>query len=218
MESAVASDVGDDLKDFSDQLTRIRGVLSATVVRDPDLSVALIATRDRGAKEIARDVQSLAAAGFGLSIDHRSISIEQQGAEQELARDQGSNPRPVITWINVSSERRGGRIDVGLRWMGKETTGGASFPSSTGRAARAVAAAHAIAKALEPRLNERGHKLTVEVSHPVIVGGREWMLVSGVYDDGGGGRPMLGAALVEDDSVTAAARALLDGVNRNLTR
>lgn len=218
-ETVVASDISNDLKDFEQQLARIRGVLSAATTRSPELGVTLVATRERGAKEIVRDVQSLAAAGFGFSIDHRSISIEWDDQQEKTAPEaKGTVARPLIAWINVSSEPRGGRVDVGLRWMGKETTGGSTFPLSTGRAARGLAAANAVANALKPRLIERGHKLVLETSQEIMIAGRLWMLVAGVYDDGSGGRPMLGSALVEDDSATAAARALLDGVNRSLTR
>jgi len=214
----MASSVADDLERFSDQVSRIRGVISASIQKDPEVSVELIATRERGAKEIARDVQSLAAAGFGLSIDHRAISIEWDDNGREIPREPMPHERPVLRWINVSSEIGGGRVDVGLQWGGKETTGGSSFPLSPGRSLRGLAGAQAVAKALEPGLDKRGHKLTVEVTQFVIVAGRQWVLVSGVYDDGSGGRPMLGSALLEDDSVATSARALLDGLNRCLTR
>jgi len=215
----MAPGVADDLDRFSDQVSRIRGVVSATVQKDPEVSVELIATRERGAKEIARDVQSLAAAGFGLSIDHRSITIEwEDGGNGEPPRNPVLLGRPVIRWINVSSETGGGRVDVGLQWQGKETTGGATFPLSPGRSQRGLAGAQALANALEPALKAQGRKLTIEVTQLITVAGRQWILVSGVFDDGKAVYPLLGTALVDDDSVTAAARALLDALNRSLTR
>ncbi len=219
MEPAEAPEITHGLEGFSDQVSKIRGVLSASVREDPEVSVELIASRDRGAKEIVRDVQSLAAAGFGLSIDHRAITIEwDSNSERGESRVESANGRPVMRWINVSSDLRGGRVDVGLLSGGKETTGGATFPPSASGSVRALAAARATAKALEPTLNERDHKLAIEGCQAIAVAGRRWILVSAVYDDGEGGRPLLGAALLEDDPVGAGARALLDGLNRSVTR
>ena len=203
----------EELDDFARNLKRIRGVIAGTVTADPEPRVRIVATEQRPAKEIVRDVQSLAAAGYRLSIDHRSITVTSNEADIDAAR----TARPVIAWINVTSELRSIRVDIGLRWAEKETTGGAVATSSV-PAARMRAAVEATATALTPILDSRGARLSIESVQPSNLGGRESVIVAALLDDDGGSHPVLGAVYANDDPITSGARALLDAVNRHLVR
>jgi hypothetical protein len=61
-------------------------------------------------------------------------------------------------------------------------------------------------------------RATIEVDAVAIhrMGPHDWMLVQATYYEAGGATPLLGSAQVHDDVATAAARGLLDAVNRKL--
>lgn len=202
----------EESEDFAENVRRIRGVLAASVTADPEIRVRVVSDEDRPAKEIVRDIQSLAAAGYRMSIDHRAVSVTSTAV-----LDEDRSTRPVISWVNVTSEQRSTRVDIGLQWAERETTGGAVALSSE-RSARIRAAAEAAAVALGPILDSRGTRLSVEAVQPFTLGGREWVVVAGLLEGDGESLPILGAAFAADDPVASGARALLDAVNRHLVR
>jgi hypothetical protein len=175
---------------------------------------------NKSAKQVVRDVQSLAAAAYGLSIDHRIVSVVQTGEEmpQEAAPAQIIEPQParvVLNWLMQASQGDSGRIDVGLRWAFGETAGGAQAASSQ-REARARAAAEACVQALDAAL--RPQQISVEVDSLVLtqIGSTEAVLVKVLFREKGTATPLLGAAQIEDDVASATARALLHALNRKL--
>ena len=59
-------------------LSRLRGILSARVVRDERgeiQEVHVLADEGRHPKQISRDIESALFSEFGIRIDHRKISI-----------------------------------------------------------------------------------------------------------------------------------------------
>lgn len=75
------------LQRLQEELQRIPAVQSARVIgNDQPSEIHIVATGERSAKQLVRDVQSLSAAGFGMTIDHRIVSIVQL----EDRRDGGS--------------------------------------------------------------------------------------------------------------------------------
>src|SRR5918992_2026340 len=66
------------LRNLEADLARVAGVSSARVVGDETpREIHVVATAERPPKQLVRDVQSLAAARFGISIDHRIVSVVQ---------------------------------------------------------------------------------------------------------------------------------------------
>jgi hypothetical protein len=66
--------------DLEEALSRIQGVTAASVTTLADgqpTEIHVLASPDRHAKQIVRDVQSLAMAQFGLDLDHRIVSVVQ---------------------------------------------------------------------------------------------------------------------------------------------
>jgi len=205
-----------DISGFQEDLKRIPGIRGARVIGDDaPTEIHIIATGDKPAKQVVRDVQSLAAAAYDLTIDHRIVSIVETS-------DNGSNghevePRVVLNWLMMASQGDSSRIDVGLKWPTGETAGGAPAPSAN-RETRARAAAEAVAAALESTLKERN--ATVEVDSVVLprIGSTDAVLVKALFREKGAVTVLLGSALIEDDVASAAARALLDACNRKLAR
>ena len=66
------------LAKLEQDLLRVPGVRSARVVGgDVPSEIHIVTTSKRSPKQVVRDVQSLAAAGFGIPIDHRIVSVVQ---------------------------------------------------------------------------------------------------------------------------------------------
>jgi len=208
-------------------LQRVPGVRNARVVGvDSPSEIHIVATPERSPKQVVRDVQSLASAGFGLTIDHRIVSVVQlaDDAEPEAVPEQPvqANPeprhedeRPILEAVVLASKGSTGWVKVTLRWPGGETTEGAGATTAT-REARARGATIALLRALEPALAARGAKLDVEQVLIHRIGSGECVLVRGLYVEGGTNTPVVGSALIHDDVASAAVHALLHAINRKL--
>lgn len=67
-----------ELDELEVSLTRIAGITAATVGGTDSLTeIHVVAVPGRAPKQIVRDIQSLAQAGYGLEVDHRNVSIVQ---------------------------------------------------------------------------------------------------------------------------------------------
>src|SRR6266540_4493410 len=61
-------------------ILRIQGIQAARVVAGPGGRVSevhVLAGRERGAKQLVRDVQSVILTNFGVDIDYRTVSVVQ---------------------------------------------------------------------------------------------------------------------------------------------
>lgn len=207
-------------------LQRVPGVRNARVVGvDSPSEIHIVATPERSPKQVVRDVQSLASAGFGLTIDHRIVSVVQLADDAEpdpeperqapTPEPRHEDERPVLEAVVLASKGSTGWVKVTLRWPGGETTEGAGATTAT-REARARGATIALLRALEPALAARGAKLDVEQVLIHRIGSGECVLVRGLYAEGGTNTAVVGSALIHDDVATAAVHALLHAINRKL--
>jgi hypothetical protein len=210
------------LVQLEDDLQRVPGVRNARVVGvDTPSEIHIVATPERSPKQVVRDVQSLASAGFGLTIDHRIVSVVQLAeAESEATAAEGATPasddeRPVLESVVLATKGATGWVKVTLRWPGGDTTEGAGATTAT-REARARGATIALLRALEPALAARTAKLDVEQVLIHRIGSGECVLVRGLYSEAGTNTPVVGSALIQDDVATAAVHALLHAINRKL--
>jgi hypothetical protein len=219
------------------ELKKIAGVKNARIIgTDGPEEIHVVATATRSPKQVVRDVQSLAAAGYGLPIDHRIVSVVQlEDAEPpappstikldptpvEEPVTAGAPPRhddrrPVLERVVLGTRGNAGWVEVGLKWPdGTETDGsGTSGPS---RETRARGAAKAVVKALEPILGDRGVELELDQVIIHRMDSADSVFVRATFFEGGNAIPVVGSALVHDDVASAAVRALLHAVNRKLT-
>lgn len=204
-----------DLVELGRALHKINGVQSANVAGDGEpTEIHIVAANDRNPKQIVRDVQSLALAGFGIKIDRRIVSIvrlEETAAPEPMKARQ----RPRVERVALGNRGDAEWVEVSLRWPDGSSTEG-SGASGRSREARARGATTAILECLDKALAAR--KATIEVDATAIhrLGGHVWLLVQATFYEGGGSTPLLGSAQVHDDVATAAARGLLNAVNRKL--
>ena len=206
-----------DLVDLELALHKITGVRGASVAGQGEPSeIHIVAASDRNPKQIVRDVQSLALAGFGIKIDRRIVSIVRlEGDGTPSAPTESNRQRPRIQRVALGNQGDSEWVEVSLRWPDGVITDGTGS-SGRSREARARGATTAVVECLDKALAAR--KATVEVDATAIhrLGGHDWILVQATFYEGGGATPLLGSALVHDDVATAAARGLLNAVNRKL--
>jgi hypothetical protein len=193
-------------------LRRIQGVQSARVVGDEEpTEIHVVSSPGRPAKQVVRDVQSLAAARFGLPIDHRIVSVVQLDQKPAAAAAQ----RPVLDRVVVANKGDSGWVKVVLVWPDGRTTEGAGSVGAT-RVTRARGATSALVQALEPVIGERRRRL--DVDHVMIyrIGSGDSVVVRAAWQESGSSAELIGSALVYDDVASAAVQALLQAVNRKL--
>jgi hypothetical protein len=204
---------------LEEDLLRVSGVMSARVVGDAAPSeIHIVATPDRSPKQVVRDVQSLATARHGLTIDHRIVSVVQLG-ENEIP---GPEPeleevkRPHLERVVFANKGTTGWVKVGLRWPDGEETEGAGVTGAT-RESRARGSATAVQHAVRDRLAKKD--AMVEVDHVLVqnLGANESVTVGVVLHEKGTATPLVGSALIHDDVATAAVHATLHAINRKLS-
>jgi hypothetical protein len=88
--------------------------------------------------------------------------------------------------------------------------------SGRSREARARGATTAVLECLDSALASRKATIEVDATDMHRLGGHDWLLVQATFYEGAGATALLGSAEVHDDVATAAARGLLDAVNRKL--
>lgn len=208
---------------FEQELSKITGVRRVRVVGGARPSeIHVVAGKARSPKQIVRDVQSLAVAGFGVSIDHRIVSVVQidedsvgqSSPRSRLAR--GPQPgRPLVESVHTSVEGANRVVRVILGWPeGVRSEGNAS--SGTSRELQARAAMEATVEALAPALAVRSMRIEVEHAFVQAMGRDEAVVVKATVYEGDEATGVTGAVLVDDEVASAGVRALLHAINRKL--
>lgn len=195
-------------------LEELPGIVAARLVpgftRDVD-ELHLVATPEKNPKQTVRDVQSYLFATFGISTDHRVISVVQFEPDGD---EFGQAARIRIDYVNVSHRGLEIAVDVQVSDGAEQYRGDASGPASA--AGRRRATARATLAALAPLL-DASHAVEVEgVTITDVIG--HSLAVSFIHLHGArGDRTVSGTALVREDEVSAVARSVLDALNRELT-
>jgi len=207
---------------FEQELSKITGVRNVKVVGGARPSeIHVIAGSRRSPKQIVRDVQSLAVAGFGVSIDHRIVSVVQIDDETTATIDSPdgarapSTGRPLVDSVRSNLEGKRRSIQVVLRWPEDVRTEGRA-KSGTSRELQARAAMEATIEALAPILSVRSMRVEVEHAFLQAMGRDEAVVVRATIYEGDEVTPVTGAVLVEDEVALAGVKALLHAVNRKL--
>src|SRR5688572_19680558 len=98
---------------FEADLQKVAGVKSARVVANGNLQeIHILANSERSPKQIVRDIQSLATAGFGFAVDHRIVSVVQLDDDGPT----GSPPRVALERVVFWNFGGHGQVEVALRW------------------------------------------------------------------------------------------------------
>jgi hypothetical protein len=201
-------------------LGQLPGVLSSRIVVNDwgaIEEVHVLATTERSAKQLVRDVESSLAARWGMNIDHKKISVAQvTGMEPTLppVRLLLSNVQSVVDTSRGLME-----ITVTLALPDDDEvtfSGRASGPYSRHHSLRL--AAQATVDALNQTIAAR-HIFSLEDVKLVVAAGYELVVaVVALITPRGEEETLVGAALMLYEPVEAAARATLQATNRRLGR
>jgi hypothetical protein len=225
------------LPELEDALRQIPGVRAASVVTGPDAQpteIHVLADRLKPAKQVVRDIQSLAMARYDLDIDHRIVSVVQiDDAEAPALRlavtpvdpDEAidvtdaattpaveASPRPLVDTVVVRTSHTEAEVTVTLAFGGDVFVGSASGSSAIASRPRLVA--RATLDALGELL---GTPADVEHATVIPVGSRAVAVsVLQVQVPRTGEQVLSGSAIVRGDEADAVARSVLDALNRRL--
>ena len=229
--------------EFEEALRRVPGIRAASVVTGPDAKpteVHVLAAPGKPAKQVVRDVQSVAMAQFDLDLDHRIVSVVQIGDpaiaasvtaavaeaggptisvvpslgidEDEDAEAEQVTPRPALTAISVRTTDGETEVTVKLTIDATVFTGVATGPGAPVHRPRIVA--QATLNSLTELLGINSH---VESAQLVEIGLREVAItVLTLSIPRLGEQVLCASALVRGDAEDAVTRSVLAAVNRRL--
>jgi hypothetical protein len=221
-----------DLGAVERELCRIPEVRAARIVADDGgkpIEVHILATTGKGAKQLVRDVQSVAITSSGVDFDHRIVSIVQlddelvtvpitngNGVGHHDVREPDLADRAIVDSVLVAKQDLRAVATVTLR-RGEEHVVGTS-EGTVASTARWRIVAEATLNALR-MLEPAAACIAIEMAGVQRIGDRELGIVTLVLvippneELLAGVAPVRGGA--EEDAV---ARAVLDATNRRLAR
>ncbi len=207
-----------NVHELEESISRLESVDAARVVSDSGriAEVHVIAAGEKPAKQVVRDVQSLAMARYGTQIDRRVISVVQITADRLPGAGALGAARAAI--VDLTEEPAGTRttLKVTLRLSENEHTGTAVGPAVASARLRLIG--EATINAVE---NTYDHLPPVALDAvSVMPVGTQRVVAAVVVSAGNGGREDLsvGSALSQGEDGEAAVRAVLDALNRRLAR
>lgn len=192
-------------------LGQVRDVISARIVADSDGTIReihLLAGENRSPKQIVRDIESVFMAHFGMSIDHKKISIAQlDGGETKKKNEK----RLRFLGLSFSSTGQKAEVKVSLQYGDGQFEGVFTGPRSRHNTLRLTA--HATLGAVEQCINS---ELFFAVEDVVVsrVGKNDVVNAAISILSQKGEDILVGTALVNNDEREATARAVLDALNR----
>ena len=201
-----------DYRELEETLARLPSINAVRVAGDRSRirEIHVLAAPEKAAKQVVRDVQTLALARFGLDLDRRIISVVQIGPDR-LSTDED---RPAIIGVHEIPEGARTTVAVTLRWRQEEYVGTATGPAATSARLRLIG--EAALGAVEDIISDEALALD-SVGVPSI--GMRRVIVAVVVSTGTRGEEIaVGSALSQGDDGEATVRAVLDAVNRRINR
>lgn len=216
--------------DLERAILRIQGIQAARVVPGPGGRVSevhVLAGRERGAKQLVRDVQSVILTNFGVDIDYRTVSVVQleEAAPATAPVEQNSDTtsstpapaapvvdsrRPAIVRLVTETAAFTTEVRIGIQVDGHERAGIARGPSTSGLRLVAGATIDAVGELLQASAVE------VQSAELMTVGSVQMAVVVLRLATSRGEQLLTGSAIVRKDANDAVARATLDALNRVL--
>jgi hypothetical protein len=205
--------------DVERALAALAGMVAVRLVPGFDRPVdelhALV-VEDRSPKQVVRDVQSLLYTRFDISIDHRVISVVQLAEDDPLTNvdEEQTPPRVALTRVSITQSARDASVTVvvtdsdGVEHVG--TTSSEVTPAGQ-RMAAGAATIQAVDDVVAPATS-----ISLAGLDEVQCGGIDVVLA---VIEVRAARTMLtltGSAVVRRGEIDAAARAVLDALNRVL--
>ena len=205
-------------------LAALPGVFAAGVrIKGKEIvEIHVLASSDRGAKQVVRDVQSALFAAYGVEVDHRIVSVAQMPMnpleEKEAALKEKAERvctrevRLMIAGVEVS--RRNGMVEITVSLMKENEMFEGKATCRDTRRHYLRAAAMATLDAVHAMLGKECFEL-LEVRQ-VNICDADILITMIEFWHGGMCAPVMltGAAVQHDDAVSSVVRSTLDGLNR----
>ena len=199
-----------NLRELEERLQRLPGVEAARVVTSGNTvtEVHVVTDMEKPAKQVVRDVQTLAQAVFGLNIDRRVVSVVQLPDA-----DLSSGDRPVIVDVSEHLDGSHSKVAVTLSWQGESLVG--EVGGAAGQTSRNRLIAEATIAALRQALQETT-AFGVSSVDLTTLGGNHLAIAQVIVVTEAAERLMIGSSLADGDSSRAVVRAVLDALNRRI--
>ena len=220
-------------------LSQLSGVEGVQVEEDAEgriQTLTIQVSNNTDARRLTRDVESALLSGLGLTIDHRAIAISANGFNSSQKGSQDAPGRPSVqslrgeSWQELSEPVPPGdrrirflsvrcvpdgelyvEITVELKIKG-ETYAGQIRDADTPRG-RLLAAARASLRALSPTLEGEAAFVLEGLEEFTVQGAAGILAILGARS-GHHRQYFHGSAIIRQDPVEAAVRAVLDALNR----
>jgi hypothetical protein len=209
-----------DLRDVEAELCRLPDVVAARIVADAigrPVEVHVLAQMGKHAKQVVRDVQSVALASFGLELDRRIVSVVQLGPNGSESSDgiaSGAVPvRPRIVSIEAQTTRVRNTIRVAISMGDEEAIGFAE--GSVALTVRPRLVASAALDALR-QLQPAADRLDLDAAQITRIGAADVVVVTLIDFDPPHEQRLAGSAIVHSQVDDATVRAVLDATNCRL--
>jgi hypothetical protein len=203
-----------NFRELEENLTRMESVDAARVVNQGSsiTELHIIAAADKPAKQVVRDVQSLAMARFGVAIDHRVISVVQISPHQV---DLATGARAALMRVGESPNGTRTTIEVTLRFEDQEHVGIAKGPAVMSARHRLVG--EATIDAIEQTFPTMP-PIALDAISVTPVGNNEVVVAVVVSASHRGAEDLnVGSAVVVQDPDDATVKAVLNALNRRLS-
>ncbi|MGZ4211302.1 MAG: hypothetical protein ACXVQX_12005 [Actinomycetota bacterium] len=206
-----------DLTEVEREICRLPDVSIARLVAEPGGRVSevhVVAHPGKHPKQIARDVQSIALASFGLELDRRIISVVQLGGDV-LEPNFAAHPRCSVVAITAEANGLRSLVRVTLTRDEEEAVGFAEGSIATTARHRLVATATVDAlRQLEPA----AECIDVDSAQILRVDAHDIAVVTMVFVTPPSEQLVSGSAIVRpQQEADAVARAVLDATNRRIS-
>lgn len=197
---------------FEDVINKLSGVIASKVVLDDQLikEIHVLTNRSRAPKQISRDIQSSLTAYYGITIDHRMISIAQI---EDGSRDKRLE-RMLLSKVTYEVEEDNIAVaTVKLKMFDEIFVGSCKGINSSRNAMRLVVTAtlNCVLSILES-----DRQLVVEDVEISLLAKTRIATVAISVTDGYEEHLLFGVALIKKSENEAIVRATLDAVNRRV--
>lgn len=221
---AVSTAPVSDVRQLEAELSRLPEVKAARVVADESgalIEVHIVATPEKHAKQLVRDVQTIALASYGLDVDRRIVSVVQldersplfDAPPPKLEVIATPEPRLRVSRVTVEASEDDTQVRVTVERGEASGIGSSVGPPVASLLPRLTAdATLAALRELEPL----SAPLALEMASLTDLGARRIANVAIVCAGSSGDEVLTGSAVVRSDDASAIARAVLDALNRRL--
>jgi len=204
----------DKVQELEALINKIPNVIGNKIVLDEKeeniAELHVLANSLRSPKQIARDIQSLAMARFGIDINHKVISIAQVDTDEMVDY---KNVRLRIHGIKYSSEGNKADVKVILSKDEEMFEGNATGPASTLNKFRLIG--EATLRALENFIGG-DHYFILEDLNIMRIARCDVMVTAINHISSKNEELLIGTCIVKKDEGEAVVKAVLDSVNRKL--